>query len=341
MTLFGKAWRGAQRFVQDVRIDADFPRYEFEQHGAHELVASRRFDTSQLEREIDAIRLAAEAEGRAAYAARICQSESSIDALRPAITRLRTQLEVLTRNYRQELDLLYEEKMNLLKAKQALFEQMKALQKERSEAQEELSAVYDDLKTVKSLIDSWYAKSERTPWLFGNGGERLPNRSLFGQSFGDLDGYKADRMRACEEVGTCKAAVAEVAGRQKTNKSLLDGNKADLNRVFESIKTVKEARQRMFDIKDQGVRHHRVEAELSTWLQQEADLQNDLIRLTSAKVELVEQQAFRLGIEERKQTMAELRKKRTDFLAAFDDPGNRTERQRTHRDAWLKGREAA
>lgn len=77
MTLIGKAWRGIQRFVQDIRIGADFPRYESEQRDVHASEANRRFDTSQLEREIDEIQRAAEAEGLAAFGPHIHVSESS------------------------------------------------------------------------------------------------------------------------------------------------------------------------------------------------------------------------------------------------------------------------
>ena len=340
MTLIGKAWRGVQRFVQDIRIDAEFPRYESAQGEVHASEANRRFDTSQLEREIDEIQLAAEAEGLAAFGAHIHVAESSINALRPAISLLRGRLELLICDYGRELNQLDREKANLLDAKQPLFEAMKALQKQRSEAQDELRESYDNLNEAKSAIDNWYAKSERTPWLFGNGGKRLPDRSIFGQSFGDLDGYKADRARVSEEIGSCKAAVARIAGEQKANASRLDENKTALNRAFECIKAVKAARQRMFDLKDQGVRRHQVEAELSDHLRQETAALKDLDRYSKAMVEHVVQQSFRMGMEERRRGVDDLSLKRAQFLAAFDDPVRRAERQRAHREWWLKTREA-
>lgn len=341
MSFIGKAWRGIQRFVQDARIEADFHRYEAEQRVTHEATAARRFDTSQLEREIAEIRRSAEAEGCAVYGARIRDVESSIRATQPAMKELQTQLQLLSRDYRHELEVLYEEKTRLSAAKQALIDQLKALQEERSKVHEELDDAHAELRKAKASIDSWYAKSDRTPWLFGNGGKKLPNRSLFGQSFGDLDGYKADRARACKKIGSCKEAVADVAGRQRANKSHRDDNKENLNRVFESIRAVKEDRQRMSDLKDRGVRRHRVEEELSDRLRQEASLQDDLNHLTSAMTELVQQQACRLGIEERTRAVSELHERRSLFLAAFDAPEQRAARQRAHREWWLAGREAA
>lgn len=339
MTVVGRAWRSIQRFVQDLRIDADFPRYEAEERAADESAASQRFDTSQLEREIDKIRRAAEAEGQAAFGARIEDLQASLEATLSAIDRLRVQLEVFTRDYRLELDQLYEEKANLLEAKRVLLEEMETLQKQRSDAQDELSEAYGDLQDAKSSIERWYAKSERTPWLFGNGGKRLPKRSLFGQSFGDLEGYKAARSRACDEIGSCKEAVAGIVVKQRVNRSLRDENRNALNSVFASIRAVKEARQCMFDLKDQGVRQHRVEADLSETLQREAAIRNELDGLTSAKAELVEQQSRRMGIEERRLALAELNEQCSRFVAAFEDPERKAARKRAHRQWWLKSRD--
>lgn len=341
MTLIGKAWRGVQRFVQDIRIDADFPRYEQKLRADQESTANRRFDTAQLEREIESIWRTAEADGCAAHGNHIRQLESSINALQPEISNLRTQLELLTRDYRRELDALDEKKVRLLETRQVLFEQMKALRQERTAAQDELNAAYGDLNEAKSSIDSWYAKAERMPWRFGNRGKKLPDHNLFGQSFGDLDGYKADRERACAEIRSCKAAIAEIAGRHKTNWTLNQENEANRSRVFESISTVKGARQRMFDLRDQGVRRRRVEEELAERVRQEAALQKDLNHQRNAMAGLVEQQALRLGIEERKCAVSELREERSMYLVAFDAPEQRVARQQAHREWWLAGREAS
>lgn len=338
MTLIGKLWKGVHRFVEDFRIDADFPRFEQERRAAHEAGANLRFDTTQVEREIEAIIRTAEAEGSAAYGAQIRRLGSSMYALQPEINELRTQLELLSRDYRQELYTLYAEKASLLSVKHELFEQMKALQKERADAQVELREAYVDLNEAKSSIDSWYAKSGRTPWLFGNGGKKLPDHSLLGQSFGDLDGYKADRVRASDEIGSCKSIIEKIVTRQKANRVLLDENRASLNRVFESIEAVKASRQRMFDLKDQGVHRHGVDAVLAELVLQEAALQKELSHQRGAMAALVEQQAARLGIEERRRAVSALREKRSLHLIAFDAPEQRAARQQAHRDWWLSER---
>lgn len=126
-----------------------------------------------------------------------------------------------------------------------------------------------------------------------------------------------------------------------TNRTLHQENKANLNRVFESISTVKGELQRMFDLRDQGIRRHRVEADLTERVRQEAARQKDLNHQRSAMTELVEQQAIRLGIEERKRAVSELREKRSLYLVAFDAPEQRAERQQAHREWWLAGREAS
>jgi hypothetical protein len=83
----------------------------------------------------------------------------------------------------------------------------------------------------------------------------------------------------------------------------------------------------MFDLRDQGVRRHRVEEELAERVRQEAALQKDLNHQRNAMAGLVEQQALRLGIEERKRAVSELREERSMYLVAFDAPEQRAARQ--------------
>jgi len=341
VTLIGKAWRGVQRFVQDIRIDADWPRYESEQRVAHEAEASRRFNTSQLEREIAEIQRKAEAEGHAVFGDQIRLANSSIKGLYPAISHLRCRLELLTRDYRQELNQLHEDKLSLLGEKQDLIDEMKLLKEQRAEAHGELRDAYDSLQQAKEAVAGWHAKSARTPMLFGNSGKRLPNHSLFGQSFGDLDGYKADRERACDEISSCKSALAQIGSEQNANRHRWCQNEKALKQVFESVKAVKEARQRMFDLKKQGVRRHLVEAELSKYVRQEMSLQKGLDRLSEAMDEYVLQQSFRMGMEERRRDVADLTLKRAQFLAEFEDPLQAAERQHAHREWWINGRESS
>lgn len=97
----------------------------------------------------------------------------------------------------------------------------------------------------------------------------------------------------------------------------------------------------MFDLRDQGVRRHRVEADLTERFRHEAALQKDLNHQRSAMAEFVEQQAIRLGIEERKRAVSALREKRSLYLVAFDVPEQRAARQQAHREWWLAGRETA
>jgi len=341
VTLIGKAWRGVRQFVQDIRIDADYPRYELEQRRAYEAAASRRFDTTQLEREIGAIRRSAESEGLAAYGPRINELGASIKAIQPAITQLRWQLDLLTRDYRQELDQLHGEKASLLETKQELREQMEELRKERSEAHGELSDAYDELEQAKTSIDGWYAKSDRTPWLLGNEGKKLPKHSMFGQSFGDLEGYKADRSRACDEIGDCKDAIAEVIERQRANVVQRLQNKEDLVRVSESIRSVKEARQRMFDLRSQGVRLHHVETQLSGHERREAVLKTELRRRSDEQAKFVKQRAFQMGIGERENALEVLKTQRAQFIVAFDDAARSAERRTAHREWWTTHHQVA
>lgn len=336
MYFFEKVQKNFQHLVRSARIGMDFPRYQAEQLVAHELAANRRYDTTRLEQEIQRIREVSESEGYRTFNVHIRYCESSIEAIRPTIFRLRKQLEILSRDYKQELNLLYQEKSNLVASKHMLFDEMKSLQRQRSDAKENLSDAYDELDDAKSSIDSWHEKSQRTPWLFGNGGRHLPQHSLFGQSFGDLSGYKSERTDAYNGIDSRKKAIKKIVDEQKAINALLDQNRVSLDRVSKCISDVKEARQGMHDLHDQGVLLHRVQADLSAHLLQEADLKRELDRFTCAKADLIESHARRMGIEERKLAVAALIKQRAQLLASFDEPEQKADRKRAHRQWWLK-----
>jgi hypothetical protein len=86
---------------------------------------------------------------------------------------------------------------------------------ERSATHDDLQEAYGDLEDAKGDVDRWYAKSERTPWLFGNGGKKLPKYSLFGQSHGDLSSAKYRRGEAVSYVGDSKRRIADIKTRRQ------------------------------------------------------------------------------------------------------------------------------
>jgi hypothetical protein len=326
---------GIKRFFYEVRINADFPQYESSRLQAHTAESARRFDTAQLEREVATIKEKTCHAANEKFGVNTNALYGEIAVLEKDIRSTRWNLAIFERDYKSELNDLHTKKDALLEEKDRLIAEMTALQEARSGAQESLQYAYDRLESAKNAIDRWYGKSDRTPWLFGNGGKKLPKHSMFGQSFGDLDGYKRDRGAAVSDIGNCKEEIGKIKSRQRRNKEHRDENKAAVTKIFEQINATKAARQLMYELKQQGMKYFAIKKELSAYLSSQADLQNRLHALETQRNEFTEQMKYRLGINEREANIAEIRALKAQFLEDFHSLSNQELRRADHRKQWM------
>lgn len=329
---------GIKFFWRDTQIKLDFPRYEREQSKTHRAEAERRFDIGQFQFEISVIQQKGRASGDQQFGAEITLLRQQIGVLEVEAIRIRHQLAIIERDYKSEIDALYARKKSLLDTKEQLSSEMKRLQVERTRAQENLNEAYEALENAQNDVKIWHNKSKRTPWLFGNGGKKLPNHSLFGQSFGDLDAAKSRCNYAGNEIGECKGRLAEVKRQQGANKHQREANQAEISGVHEEITRVKALRQRMFDLKKEGVRAGHLNHQLRERLSSKAELDDGLCALERQRSALVQETECRLGILERKAAVDELVIRKAQFLDEFHSDEMRAARLDSHRRQWLSKR---
>ncbi|HMN15260.1 MAG: hypothetical protein LC114_23075 [Bryobacterales bacterium] len=331
-------FEGIKSFIRDIRIKFDYPRYEKESLAAHRAEAECRFDIGQLQIEVSTIKLQAELTGDQRFGAEITPLRRQIAVLEQESNRIRGQQAILERDYKSELDELYARKKQLIETNEELFAEMKRLQAERSQAHDDLKEAYEDLDDAKDDVDRWYSKSERTPWLFGNGGRKLPKHSPFGQSFGDLEAAKSRRGDAAHEIGECKGRIADIRARQAENKREREQNRAEIGRVSDKIAAVKAARQRMLDLKNEGVQQGPLRQKLRECLSSQADFENQLLVLESQRSALVEETECRLGLREREAAIADLVARKARFMDEFHSEQSKAARLDHHRRQWLAKR---
>lgn len=336
-----RAWDALSDAWQEAQITAAFRPFEERCLKEHRAEAERRFDTSQLEREIADIDRDAEEEARRVFSVEMQRIRGELSQLKPKADRLRLELWHLQRDYKQELDAMHQKKAQLLKDKQSLYEQQAALKAKQAQTRAELDEAREALEDAKAAVEGWHRKSQRSPWLLGNGGKKLPKHALFGQSFGDLDGYKSERDDAFEAVKQTKRDRAEIAAALTANWESIQRAKTAVQGVFQHITTIKEGRQVAQMLWQRGVRPGQLERELSGCLAQCAQLEERLRGLESTRADFVEQQAARLGKLERTATISSLRASKESFLASFDLPDAKLARQEMHRREWLKARSGA
>lgn len=329
-------FEGIKSFIRETRIRFDYPRYESEQTIAHRTEAERRFDAGQLQREVAQIKTQASVAGDQRFSNEISLIRKKLAALERDLQQNLEQLAIFDRNYKSELDDLYAQKELLFQTKEDLLAESKRLRDERSQARQELDEAYEDLEEAKNDVDRWYAKSERTPWLFGNGGNKLPKHSMFGQSFGDLEAAKSRRGDAVDEIGDWKRRVTSIKGSQSANRVELDQNRSEIGKVFENIAEVKAARQRMFDLKKEGVQPGILRRIILQLQSSKASREEEILTLEKRRSALVDETEIRMGVREREAAIADLLARKKKFLDAFQSEQSKADRQDRHRRQWME-----
>jgi len=328
-------FEGIKSFIRNTRIKFDYPRYEKEQSDAHSAEAERRFNIGQLQREVSKIKDQASQTGDQRFHAEITTLRKQITALEQDILRTHGQLSILERDYKSELDDLYVRKKLLLQIKEELLGEMKLLQGKRSQAQDCLKKAHEDLKEAKNDVDRWYRKAERTPWLFGNGGKKLPEHSPFGQSFGDLEAAKTRRGSAVHKIQEFKYRIVSIKEKQAENKRERELKHREIGEVCDKIAAAKESRQQMFNLRNEGVRLDALQQKLREFQSSQSDLTLRLVALEKQRSALVEETECRLGLRERQASIADLLYRKARFIDEFNSEQNKVIRKERHRRQWL------
>lgn len=291
--------------VKNFRIALDFPKFEAQARAQHIARAALRFSTDALERDANARMTEPRIEAEIRFGVPIKETQLAMSRLPSVITEKQTMLSLFDRSYKEELDFLYCER-------KALVAKCHAFRDERSKA-------YNELAQANSAISSWHSKSRGT-W-FGNGGKKLPKHSLFGQSFGDLDGHKVGKNTATSEISRCNTEINNLRDR--------------IQELTCAIDKVKTDHQRMFDLRKQGHNRFRLQQEIR-YAQNQHDEQYARIRhLEIEKVDFLQAAKHRLGVVSLDADIERIINLRSDFIQAFDAVKSLEQRKLVHREVWL------
>jgi len=293
-----------QKF-QDLRIATAFPAYEAAMRAEHVNVGLRRFSTFDLEREIAHCMKIPLQEMRALFSDPIEELHTEIRVSSSVLDTCRGNLAVFDRPYKEELDPLYDEKKHIS-------DQLSVLHDQKNDA-------YARLKHAQSDVDAWHAKSKRS--FFGNGSKRLPSHSMFGQSFGDLDGYKAHRSAAFDNV--------------KRYSSEIDSIKVRRDKAGERIGAIKADRQRMFDLREKGVNPGKLKNTIRETEIRLAKLETVLMQTERKQDVFLEAARYRTGVIAREREIARITMQHDQFKLSFDQEQAHAARKHDHRVGWL------
>jgi uncharacterized coiled-coil DUF342 family protein len=243
-----------------------------------------------------------------AFDAPIRDLEFKRENARVVVSDAKGKLALLERDYKTELDTAYKTQNEA--------------RKELDECRQNLSEAYDGLKEAKDNLDSWYSRAEGN-WL-GNGGKQLPNHSFFGQDLSDRDSYKSDRDSAAHAIGRYKAERSSIEHR--------------LDEARATVKQIKDAQQKMFELKKVGFEKRIVTSTINTGNNDLRTIGEEIAQFAKSRDNYVHQAKMSLGVYELEKEIEQLKKEKDARIKAFDREPLVLERKANHRAAWLAER---
>ena len=272
----------------DVRFEWRFQRHEREMRDRHRLEAERRFSADELRREIESLDKAIEVDADHEFNGALRAAAAKIDTCVRELNELERQLALFNRHYKDELS--------------ALFDRLNSIKAELNDLHERKQDATRRKDNAKASINAWYAKSQRS--FFGNKGKPLPKRAVFGQSFGDLDWYKAARDSASREIVSCAKEIGELMERKR--------------RIGEEIGAAKAARTEMYALKKEGVTRKGLSDAISKRRQNMLELGDEKRAIQQRRKIFVRAARHQYGVVSREATADQLDADKTKFLEAFD-----------------------
>lgn len=294
-----------KRLATYIRFEFAFRNYERSEKKARLAKAELEYSTVRLEEEIVQVNSQIEQEIKAQYATRRIQYVNNISDIKIELSQIELQLSILQRNYKSELQPIYDEFDEIKDDLQILYEAKKD--------------AYDDLNTAKSLISSWYARSEG---VFFKNKKQIPQKSFFGQTQDELVSYKRRRDSAHYEIKTLSEKIAH-----------LKSEKEDLR---SSLVAIKQDRDVMYTLRNAGFNSKTLTVEAG---HKRSLLENTQIALKSLETEVLiatSQKQIQYGLIERREKIQSLINQKADFVASFS-----TDRARLKRRALLKRNQKA
>ena len=322
-------------YLRDIRINFDYRKHEENCRNKHKLQAEKTYKTQTLEDEVKSINKRIDEEADNLFKGEIERLNSKISNISSDVSSSNEILKLLSRNFKQELEDAYLSKSSLFTNKNEAYSRINVIKKELSEAFESKHEAYETLNDYKDAVDSWYTKSERTPWLFGNAGKKLPKHSPFGQSHGDLDHYKYQRDKAYDDAQEWNEEITHLKQKKNSIGSRISEIKQEIVNLNETIYKIKNDRNHMYELKKEGHEKEKLKSCLGE-LQSTIKLERrNLEDQQSLRSEFVADKKISYGIIELELKIKKIISEKKEFIESFEKEINKSKRIDDHRIAWL------
>jgi hypothetical protein len=145
----------------------------------------------------------------------------------------------------------------------------------------------------------------------------LPNHSLFGQSFGDLDGYKSERSDAVAAIRESAHSLAALKQEQVAVQTQIGALKAVVKRRRELL--------------EQGLRVPALRRHLQRTNERREEQLELLRRMEESRDALLAQAWHQSGAQSLHEAISKVEQARRESIANFDAPEQKERRRREHR----------
>lgn len=324
-----------KKIIQDHRIASTFPVYDAQCRKQHLALSQQRFATKQLDDQVSFLMQPIMAGSDKRFAKLINGQRVVISELNISLSNQHNKLQLFLPNYKQQIERKYAQRNALFSEKEVVCQKKNQLHAELKETYEDKNEAYENLNEVQADIDGWYARSERTPWLLGNGGKKLPNHAFFSQSHGDLACDKAGRDDAYAEIQDCKEAIYDLKQSIGECKGQLNTIFSGLDQFKQDISKLKQDRQVMHDLKKKGCNRPELEKSIK---RDAGKLKHHQVKLSGLEIkqnEFILAEKQQAGVIKLEQEISELLCAKKKFIAGFDDEIAINHRKQAHRKIWL------
>lgn len=293
-------------------------------------------DPSAMEGEKSLIEVAIAAESQSRFVKKIDQITAAKQVSENQILMCKSFLTTLSKDYQHEINQLKKRRHDVSVEKNRTYQEIAAIKPQLEQAYSDKKDAYADLQDAKDDVDSWYAKSQRSPRFLGNRGKELPIHAFFGQSHGDLASSKDDRDTAYAYVDSCKEDIAELKAEKERLGELIASQKSEIKTLSEDINKLVADRESMSKLKAQGHTPQKLRNEINGLSLNIHQLQTEILILKNRCLEFVECDKHRRGFVSLQASIADLLKKKEAFIKDFDSLENQNKRTREHREIWMR-----
>lgn len=272
--------------VSNFRFELAFQRYEHDERSRNLAEAEQRFSTVELRAEISSLCTIIETEADELFLANLQDVRGEIAVCASDLSTRDWQLGLLKRDYRTELSNLYETLNDMNQQIDDLYEEKEDAVERKDRAKANIAEWHDDFQRNRKK------------------GKKIPQHSLFGQSFGDLDGYQSERDAASAEIMACAEAISNLKDQKRE--------------VGEQIGSTKKCRDEMHALRNRGVTRKSLTTEIAAYRADMSRLLEWKTKLENDRASFVNTARQHYGVIDRETAAAELDAQKTAFVAAFE-----------------------